>query len=182
MMLPTLKLNIERWKFNKEYRVYVSNMGHFKNAEKQPLPIKLNQSGYCCIKTPCGYRMAHRIVMLTWRPIPDAENLTVDHLDHNKRNNSLDNLEWVTYKENQRRSKEDQLSFGAQGVKAEKISNDNKVLVNGVVYMTVEELYQFYRNMAGLKSMSNKQLKGMVKTIFHNKKTHWNGLTFKHTK
>ena len=181
MVLPTLKLNIERWKFNKEYRVYVSNMGHFKNAEKQPLPIKLNQSGYCCIKTPCGYRMAHRIVMLTWRPIPDAENLTVDHLDHNKRNNSLDNLEWVTYKENQRRSKEDQLSFGAQGEKTKKDDN-KKVLVNNTIYMTVEELYQFYRNMSSLKTMSDKQLKGMVKTIFHNKKMHWNGLTFKHTK
>jgi hypothetical protein len=45
--------------------------------------------------------------MLTWKPIPDAENLTVDHLNHNKRDNSLYNLEWVTQKENLRRAKED---------------------------------------------------------------------------
>jgi hypothetical protein len=51
--------------------------------------------------------LAHRLVMLTWRPTPDAENLTVDHLDHNKRNNALSNLEWVSYEENQERAKDD---------------------------------------------------------------------------
>ena len=45
--------------------------------------------------------------MFTWRPIPNAEALTVDHLDHNKRNNSLSNLEWVTKEENLRRAKID---------------------------------------------------------------------------
>ena len=45
--------------------------------------------------------------MLTWRPIPNAEELTVDHLNHNKRDNSLENLEWVTKEENLRRAAED---------------------------------------------------------------------------
>jgi hypothetical protein len=44
----------------------------------------------------------------------DAENLTVDHLDHNKRNNSLDNLEWVSEEENLRRAKAD-LIVGVEG-------------------------------------------------------------------
>ena len=47
--------------------------------------------------------------MLTWKPIPDAENLTVDHLNHNKRDNSLINLEWVTFVENQARAKRDRI-------------------------------------------------------------------------
>ena len=182
MVLPTLKLNIERWKFNKEYQVYVSNQGHFKNINKQPLPVKLNQSGYCCIKTPCGFRMAHRLVMLTWNPIPDAENLTVDHLDHNKRNNSLDNLEWVTLKENQRRSKEDQLSCGHKDIAAFVVPTEQTVLVNGTIRLTMEQLYQFCRMLPAANPMTDKQLRGNIKTVFHNKKTHYLGLKFDHSK
>ena len=108
-ILPKIFLGIERWKWNEEYRVYVSNMGHFKDEHKDNLPFKTSQSGYLQIKTRCGYKLAHRLVMLTWRPCPGAEDLTVDHLDHNKRNNALSNLEWVTREENWRRAQEDLL-------------------------------------------------------------------------
>ena len=108
-ILPKIFLGIERWKWNKEYRVYVSNMGHFKDEHKEDLPFKTTTSGYLNVKTRCGYKLAHRLVMLTWRPIPGAEDLTVDHLDHNKRNNALTNLEWVTREENLRRADEDHL-------------------------------------------------------------------------
>ena len=106
-MLPNFKFNIERWKWNDEYRVYVSTAGRCKDEHKRLLPIRINSSGYCLVKTVCGYRLIHRLVMKTWCPIPDAENLTVDHLDHNKRNNELKNLEWVTLDENHRRAKQD---------------------------------------------------------------------------
>jgi hypothetical protein len=101
---------IERWKFNKTYQVYVSNQGRFRNKSKADLPIKIGNGGYCYVKVDCAtchYMLAHRLVMLTWRPTPDAENLTVDHKDHNKRNNALSNLEWVSYEENQERAKDD---------------------------------------------------------------------------
>lgn len=106
-IMPTFLFKVERWKWNEEYRVYVSNLGHFKDEYKNLLSVKIDSKSYCKIKTNCGYRSAHRLVMLTWKPIPDAENLTVDHLDHNKRNNSLSNLEWVTKEENLKRAKED---------------------------------------------------------------------------
>ena len=112
-ILPRFLFKVEKWKWNKEYRVYVSNMGHFKNEYKQDLPIKIDNKGYCKINTiNCGWVSVHRLVMFTWRPIPNAGNLTVDHLDHNKRNNALDNLEWVTYEENQVRAKSDLLCGG----------------------------------------------------------------------
>ena len=107
-ILPTLKLNIERWKWNSEFRIYVSNMGNFKDEHKKPIAIKIGSgSGYVKIKTPYGVKSAHRLVMLTWKPIPNAEDMTVDHLDHNKRNNKLENLEWVDETENKTRAKED---------------------------------------------------------------------------
>lgn len=106
-ILPTFYFKVERWKWNSDYRVYVSNRGKFKDEHKKNLPIRINQKGYCSVYTSCGCKLAHRIVMLTWKPIPDAENLTIDHLNHNKRDNSVENLEWVTVEENQRRADED---------------------------------------------------------------------------
>ena len=112
MILPTISLRIERWKFNKEYGIYVSTLGNFKDRHKRRLPIKIEHNGYCKVKTEAPYgawKFAHRLVMLTWKPIPDAENLTVDHLNHNKRDNSLANLEWVTAKENHSRAARDRI-------------------------------------------------------------------------
>jgi hypothetical protein len=109
MIFPKITLRIERWKFNKEYGVYVSTLGNFKSKDKKDLRIKINSKGYCFVRTP-AYKnriLAHRLVMLTWRPNLDAESLTVDHLDHNKRNNAVANLEWVTEAENLRRARED---------------------------------------------------------------------------
>lgn len=104
-ILPRFLINIERWKWNSEYRIYVSNTGRFKDEYKKELPIIFGkQSGYIAVKTYVGLKSAHRLVMKTWRPTRDMENLTVDHLDHNKRNNALSNLEWVTKEENKRRA------------------------------------------------------------------------------
>ena len=108
IILPRLLFKIERWKWNSDYRVYVSNLGHIKNEHKQDLPVYIDNNGYCRVHTVCcSYKTVHRLVMLTWRPIPNAEELTVDHLNHNKRDNSLENLEWVTKEENLRRATED---------------------------------------------------------------------------
>ena len=111
MIFPTISLRIERWKFNKDYGVYVSTLGNFKDRYKRNLPIKIDRDGYCRVYTECPHpwKAAHRLVMLTWKHIPDAENLTVDHLNHNKRDNSLANLEWVTEEENHKRANEDYL-------------------------------------------------------------------------
>ena len=108
MIFPTLHIEFEKWKFNKEYGVWVSNFGNFKDIHKRPIPKKIySQNGYVAVKTKHGNRMAHRLVMYTWCPIEDREAFTVDHLDHNKRNNRVDNLEWVSQTENVMRAKDD---------------------------------------------------------------------------
>ena len=120
-IFPTFNFNIERWKWNKEYRVYVSNMGHFRDGHKRLIQIKISSDGYIKINTSAGIKSAHRLVMLTWRPIPNAEDLTVDHLDHNKRNNSVANLEWASKAENQRRADEDLITVSNPAAKTGKI-------------------------------------------------------------
>ena len=42
----------------------------------------------------------HRLVLSTFNPIENMENLDCNHLDENKENNHLSNLEWTTHKEN----------------------------------------------------------------------------------
>ena len=114
IILPRFIFRVEKWKWNKEYRIYVSNMGHFMDEHKKIIPIKINQSGYVVIKTPYGLEQGHRLVMKTWRPTAAMDKLTVDHLDHNKRNNSVENLEWVTRAENMKRARADYIDENAK--------------------------------------------------------------------
>ena len=106
-MLPTIKIKIEKWKFNKEYQLWVSTEGRFRDAEKQDLDLRIGKDGYVYVRVICNknkWMRTHRLVLMTWRPMDNMEELTVDHKDHNKRNNALSNLEWVTFDENFRRS------------------------------------------------------------------------------
>lgn len=112
-MLPTFKLNIERWKYNPHFELWVSNMGHIRNRDKKDIAPRVMNNGYMAVKVHGSlnrYMFLHRVVMLTWKPTPEAEKLTVDHLDHNKRNNAVSNLEWVTETENKSRAKRDFLN------------------------------------------------------------------------
>lgn len=113
--LPEFSLKIERWKYNKELHIYVSNYGNFLDNDKKPIPIKIDQTGYVRIKVGSIFYLAHRLVLKTWRPIINDIGMTVDHLNHNKRDNSLKNLEWVSKEENYRRAIADFISAPEYG-------------------------------------------------------------------
>ena len=109
-ILPTITINIERWKWNRKYRVFVSNRGRVKNIDGEILKPKTTQKGYLAVRVKAKKAIfIHRLVMETWCPIPNSEEMTVDHLDHNTRNNDIRNLEWVTEKENRERATRDQI-------------------------------------------------------------------------
>ena len=112
-MLPKFHFTIERWKYNPTFELYVSNMGRIRNKSKADIAPRVTKNGYMTVKVNGSinkHMLLHRVVMLTWKPTPEAEKLTVDHLDHNKRNNALSNLEWVLKEENLRRASEDLIS------------------------------------------------------------------------
>ena len=174
IILPKFYFKVERWKWTSDYRIYVSNKGHFKNEFKQDLPIKVCSNGYCKIKTNCGYKSAHRLVMLTWKPIPDAENLTVDHLDHNKRNNELSNLEWVTGEENLKRAKEDFIQL-------ENIIPTSAALRTGSLYFSsVNEAAAWVIEHYGMKDANIKTIEKRIKTAMADNKLYcgrkWQGV------
>lgn len=63
-----------------------------------------DQHGYCLvdlykhnIRTKCK---VHRLVMEAFSPIANSDELDVNHIDGNKKNNNLSNLEWCTRREN----------------------------------------------------------------------------------
>lgn len=106
---PRFHISIERWKFNKEYEVWVSNHGNILDKEKNPIRVKTSNKRYMVCIIQKKLVSVHRLVLMTWQPREDANTLTVDHINSNPRDNRLVNLEWVSEEENVARAKENQI-------------------------------------------------------------------------
>ena len=109
--------------------------------------------------------------MLTWRPIANADEMTVDHLDHNKRNNRLSNLEWVPGYENLIRAQADEVvktKKMEEEIQAEtqtKKMKDFWLLVNGNRFESVETATPYVKStMPYLDALSMTEDK--VKKVF----------------
>ena len=79
---------------------YVSSLGRFKNKKGIIMSnYKPHHSGYIYLRVNIQKYALHRLVALTF--IPNLENKPfVNHIDGNKLNNSVTNLEWCTCSEN----------------------------------------------------------------------------------
>lgn len=97
----TNKIEEEIWKPISENPDYqVSSFGRVKNKRNKILKTWVINSGYECIRlTNVKETLIHRLVA---REFCDGYQpfLTVNHKDANRLNNTSDNLEWVTHKEN----------------------------------------------------------------------------------
>lgn len=88
---------------------YLSNFGTLRNIKsKEPRTFKDAPHGYKAISHNRGGKEVtlsqHRLLMTVFKPVEDMENLYVNHIDHNPANNNLDNLEWVSPKQNSQHS------------------------------------------------------------------------------
>ena len=111
---PQEALIIEEWRYInlpgvvKNYYL-ISNFGIVKNIKGQIITPKEINSGYLIYILYTGEKdiskkykrfLAHRLVLLVYNPIENPELFTVNHIDMNKHNNYVGNLEWLTQKEN----------------------------------------------------------------------------------
>lgn len=94
------------WKEYPECEKYlVSNTGEVKNKKTNRVMMGSKVNGYRFMTlfinkdTPKLNRLVHRMVAQTFLDNPDNKPV-VNHKDTNILNNSVENLEWVTYKEN----------------------------------------------------------------------------------
>jgi len=89
----------EIWKEIPDYPSYsISDYGNIKNNTTNKIRKPSIKSGYCIVNLNGKALRIHRLVALTFIPNPEKKE-TVNHKDHNKINNNLDNLEWMTTKE-----------------------------------------------------------------------------------
>lgn len=103
----SLHFTIERWKYNKEYNLYVSTEGRIKSKDKKLIRPLVSNAGYLILPQKYSVdglsRLIHRVILYTFK---GASDLTVDHINSNKRDNRLCNLEYISKEENMQRANE----------------------------------------------------------------------------
>lgn len=100
----------EVWKIIEEYPDYeVSNLGRVK-SHKRKKDLILSQNAYSngylfvILSNENGQHSesVHRLVLKTFNPTENMENLQVNHINCNRTDNRLENLEWMSASDNRK--------------------------------------------------------------------------------
>lgn len=115
----------EIWKVVDGFPNYeISNFGRIKSKRKGILKPQKNISGYLTITLYARQSFAptlvksaciHRLVLHAFNPIEDENKMQVNHIDHNRSNNKLINLEWTTPSQNCNKKKPKEKYYNSKG-------------------------------------------------------------------
>lgn len=87
------------WYITDTGQVFTKTTWHSDNVLKERRVHKNRKRGYAYVRTPTHNYLAHRLVATAFIPNPHNKP-QVNHVDGNKLNNHVSNLEWVTAAEN----------------------------------------------------------------------------------
>lgn len=126
----------------------VSNTGRIRRKNSDSDRATYDKDGYLSVDLykdgQRSKKRVNRIVAEAFIPNPD-DKPEVDHLDGNKKNNSVENLEWVTKKENCRRAWNNGLMkptysmLGKKNPNAGRKGKPIRIVETGEVFGTLKE-------------------------------------------
>lgn len=130
-----MKKLITKCKYNLKFNYYITDDGKVWSERTQKfLSFQYDKNGYVKVQMRStdnkSHRYSvHRLVLENFKPVENMENLQVNHIDGNKKNNNLTNLEWTTSEENIRHA----------------IDNNLRATINGASKLTSEQVIEIYR-------------------------------------
>ena len=126
---------MEHYKTIERYPNYeVSDLGNIRNKKTGTIRKQTFRRGYTKIRINNKDEAVHRLVAETFIE-GDHRGKEVNHIDGNKSNNSLSNLEWVTTSENIKHAFRTGLKKPAGGAPPIKVIDER----NGTIYDSINE-------------------------------------------
>lgn len=123
---------------------YITTDGRVYNSKTDKwLKGQINKNGYISFNLSMSNLKEkrrlyiHRMIMETYNPVEDMINLEVNHIDGNKQNNNITNLEWVTSQQNKEHAINNNLY---KTLKKVYCYNENKELI--ATYRSILEAFR----------------------------------------
>lgn len=147
---------MEIWKTIIEYPNYeVSNQGNVRNRVTGRVLKQCKVGGYLKVglregKLKQKQITVHRLVACAFLPNPDSKPC-VNHIDGNKHNNQVDNLEWVSYSENSQHAyrtgllKPNTIGFKIGWDMAEQKKRPVRCIETGLIYGCCADVEKIFR-------------------------------------